>query len=358
MVKQLFTMFEDRRFPDRLNRVIVTDATRGPDLRMGSLTARAPILQKVGRISLFARLTVLAAGALLLANCSGGLTGRIDPRYGVAASARVVEPGEPVPKGGGHYRVGKPYTVAGRTYVPEENPNYEAVGMASWYGDDFHGRYTANGEVFDMNSISAAHKTMPLPSYARVTNLRNHKSIIVRVNDRGPYAANRVIDVSVKTAKLLGFYGQGLAKVKVEYVGRAPIAGSDDRMLMATLRDGASPSPQQPVKVASNGNFAAVGSDKPTPAAKGAALTYFDARPMTETMTRPLTRTMTEVPRPPSRPYQMASAGNINVPAPVAGRPPPPELTASPQPATTPVSAVATTRYDSQAGFMSGRGLY
>ena len=97
----------------------------------------------------FARLVVLGAGCLALANCSGG-GGRIDPRYGVAASARVVEPGQPVPKGGGVYRVGKPYTVAGRVYVPEENTNYSAIGLASWYGDDFHGRYTANGEVFDM----------------------------------------------------------------------------------------------------------------------------------------------------------------------------------------------------------------
>ena len=99
------------------------------------------------------RLVVLGVVCLALANCSGG-TGRIDPRYGVAASARVVEPGQPVPKGGGVYRVGKPYTVAGRVYVPEENINYSATGMASWYGDDFHGRYTANGEIFDMNQFS------------------------------------------------------------------------------------------------------------------------------------------------------------------------------------------------------------
>ena len=96
-----------------------------------------------------ARLSALGLTGLLLANCSGGqMAGKIDPRYGVAASARAVEPGQPVPKGGGVYRVGKPYTVAGRVYVPEENTNYSAEGMASWYGDDFHGRYTANGEIF------------------------------------------------------------------------------------------------------------------------------------------------------------------------------------------------------------------
>ena len=126
------------------------------------------------------------------------LAGKVDPKYGISASARVVEPGEPVPKGGGVYRVGKPYTIAGREYVPQEDINYSAVGMASWYGDDFHGRYTANGEIFDMNSISAAHPTLPLPSYVRVTNLANHKSIVVRVNDRGPYVGDRVIDLSVQ----------------------------------------------------------------------------------------------------------------------------------------------------------------
>ncbi|MCF8478604.1 MAG: septal ring lytic transglycosylase RlpA family protein, partial [Pseudolabrys sp.] len=168
------------------------------------------------RFGLFARLAALTAGSLVLANCSGGLSGKVDPKYGVAASARVIEPGQPIPKGGGRYRVGKPYKVAGRVYSPEEDVNYSAVGVASWYGDDFHGRYTANGEIFDMNSISAAHKTLPLPSYARVTNLATHRSIVVRVNDRGPFADDRIIDLSFKTAKLLGFHGRGLAKVKVE----------------------------------------------------------------------------------------------------------------------------------------------
>src|SRR5512139_2188765 len=185
-----------------------------------------------GRLVRFAG---LALGCIALANCSGG-PGRIDPKYGVSASARVVEPGQEVPKGGGVYRIGKPYMIAGREYVPQEDVNYTATGMASWYGDDFHGRYTANGEIFDMQSLTAAHPTLPLPSYVRVTNLANHKSVVVRVNDRGPYVGNRLIDVSVRTAKLLGFYGQGLTRVKVEYVGRAPLEGSDDRKLEATLR--------------------------------------------------------------------------------------------------------------------------
>jgi rare lipoprotein A len=148
----------------------------------------------------------------------------------------VIEPGSSVPKGGGVYRVGSPYTVAGRVYVPENNPHYRADGVASWYGSDFHGRSTANGEIFDAEAITAAHPTLPLPSHVRVTNLSNGRSLIVRVNDRGPYAGNRIIDVSKRAAYLLGFTVSGTAWVRVEWVGAAPIEGSDDRMLEATLR--------------------------------------------------------------------------------------------------------------------------
>lgn len=301
----------------------------------------------IGEFSRCARLLALGAGCLALANCSGGLSGKVDPKYGVAASARVVEPGRPVPKGGGVYRVGKPYTVAGRVYVPEEDPHYSAVGLASWYGDDFHGRYTANGEIFDMDSISAAHPTLPLPSYVRVTNLANKKSIVVRVNDRGPYVGNRVIDLSVKTAKLLGFYGRGVAKVKVDYVGRAPLEGSDDRKLMATLREG-TPA-MAPVMVASAG--------------KPFAPAYFDSRPMTEVATR--------VPAmPPERPYRLGDDGGRAVAsaAPMPRSPqtaPTYELAAAArsEPAaeriTSPLSAYAApARDDARAGFLSGRGLY
>jgi rare lipoprotein A len=158
-------------------------------------------------------------------------------------------------RAGGIYRIGKPYTVAGRVYVPEEDTEYREEGLASWYGDDFHGRLTANGEVFDMASLTAAHPTLPMPCYARVTNLSNGKSLIVRVNDRGPYHGNRLIDVSNKAAELLEFKGNGVAKVRVEYVGRAPLEGSDDRQLIATLRTGVpAPSPSL-VRVASARSF-------------------------------------------------------------------------------------------------------
>ncbi len=161
-------------------------------------------------------------------------------KYG-PASPRVVEDGEPVPRGGGQYLVGHPYTIAGRTYFPHEIAHYSAVGMASWYGDAFHGRRTANGEVYDMRSFTAAHPTMPLPSYARVTNLANGYSIIVRVNDRGPYHGGRVMDVSSRVADALDFKNSGTAKIKVDYIGPAPLEGSDDSVLLASLRTNGAP---------------------------------------------------------------------------------------------------------------------
>jgi rare lipoprotein A len=190
----------------------------------------------------FAPVAACASLCFSLANCANN--SHIDPRYGVEPSARLIEPGAPVPKGGGVYRVGSPYIVAGRVYVPENDPHYRADGVASWYGSDFHGRSTANGEIFDADAITAAHPTLPLPSYVRVSNLSNGRSLIVRVNDRGPYAGNRIIDVSKRAAYLLGFTVSGTAWVRVEYVGPAPIEGSDDRVLEASLRqDEPAPAP-------------------------------------------------------------------------------------------------------------------
>ncbi|CAN2532975.1 Endolytic+peptidoglycan+transglycosylase+RlpA [Methylocapsa aurea] len=200
-------------------------------------------------------------GLCALAGCSSAppvahklARSQVDPRYGVAPSPRVVADGEEVPRGGGYYMVGKPYQIAGKTYYPSER-SYSAVGLASWYGSDFHGRKTANGEVFDSASISAAHPTMPLPSYARVTNLRNHRSMIVRVNDRGPYHGGRVMDVSQRVAEALDFHRVGTARVKVDYVGHAALAGSDDTKLLATLREDGRPATLPggaPIMVATN----------------------------------------------------------------------------------------------------------
>lgn len=127
----------------------------------------------------------------------------------------------------GVYKIGKPYTVAGRTYVPAEDPTYDEMGTASWYGDGFHGGPTANGEVYDMHLLTAAHRTLPMPSYAYVHNPVNGRTIMVRINNRGPFKGDRIIDLSREAARLLDFKHRGLATVRVTYAGRAPLNGSD-----------------------------------------------------------------------------------------------------------------------------------
>lgn len=127
------------------------------------------------------------------------------------------------------YKIGPPYTIGDRTYVPAEDPNYDAVGIASWYGQGFHGGPTASGETYDQDAMVAAHPTLPMPSYVLVTNLRNGRTVMVRVNNRGPYKDGRIIDLSRKAAELLGFAGHGLTQVRVKYAGRAPLDGSTDR---------------------------------------------------------------------------------------------------------------------------------
>jgi rare lipoprotein A len=201
--------------------------------------------QQSARIGLVARFGALVIFSLFLASCSSGERAR-----NTTYSPKIIEDGDPIPRGGGSYKVGRPYTINSKMYYPEENPGYRVEGIASWYGQGFHGRRTANGEVYDMNAISAAHPTLPMPSYVRVTNLENGKSLIVRVNDRGPYAKDRVIDLSTGAAKALGTYGQGLARVRVEYVRRASVAGSDDGALLATLREGTPAPPPSNTRVA------------------------------------------------------------------------------------------------------------
>lgn len=127
------------------------------------------------------------------------------------------------PRANPHYKVGIPYKIKGKRYVPREDENYSKTGIASWYGDQFQGRLTANGEVFDKNLLSAAHKTLPLPSYVEVKNLENGRRLTVRVNDRGPFVDDRIIDLSEAAARELGFEGKGLAKVKVRFAGYAPL---------------------------------------------------------------------------------------------------------------------------------------
>lgn len=245
-------------------------------------------------------LTVMSASLVLAIGVAGcGTTeqaslksakAKIDPKYGVAPSPRVVAMGQPVPKGGGRAMVGKPYQIAGKTYVPKIDPDYKVVGLASWYGTDFHGRRTANGEVFDSASISAAHPTMPLPSYARLTSLATGRSVIVRVNDRGPFHSNRVLDMSQRAADMLGVKRAGIAKVRVEYVGPAPTEGDDTPYLLASYRG---PSIVEPQADKPNVMLAAVealpgvktmmhvfdGSDSPKAAPAPAPMTVAASRP-------------------------------------------------------------------------------
>lgn len=136
----------------------------------------------------------------------------------------------------GRVFVGKPYKVNGQWFYPKAEIGYSKVGRASWYGAGFHGRKTANGEIFNMNHLTAAHPTMPLPSYARVTNLKNGASVVVRVNDRGPFAHNRLIDLSKKAAETLHFADRGVADVKVDYIGPAPAQPRKDSYLLASYR--------------------------------------------------------------------------------------------------------------------------
>lgn len=130
----------------------------------------------------------------------------------------------------GDYKIGNPYQIQGVWYYPSEDFEYDRTGIASWYGSKFHGRKTANGEIYDMNGVSAAHKTLPLPTMVRVTNLENGRSLKIRINDRGPYARGRIIDLSRRSAQLLGFQKQGTARVRVA------VLSDESRAMAARLK--------------------------------------------------------------------------------------------------------------------------
>jgi rare lipoprotein A len=176
-------------------------------------------------------IAALVAGTLALNGCSDS---NRDPFAGTGSP--MYQGTGPLPKGGGRYHVGKPYSVAGRQYHPREESSYDRVGQASWYGPKFHRRMTSNGEWFDQDYLSAAHPTLPLPSYARVTNLENGRNLVVRVNDRGPFVADRIIDLSKKSADVLDIRRKGTAKVRVQYLGPAPL--NDDGTHLASMNHG------------------------------------------------------------------------------------------------------------------------
>lgn len=162
------------------------------------------------------RSVAFGAASLMLAACANNVDTHVSGRAGADKNvAAKAPPDARVAK----VKPGKPAAAAKSA---PHGFHFSAVGLASWYGEGFHGRRTANGETFDMNSLTAAHRTLPLPCDVRVTNLANHRSLVVRINDRGPFVGNRVIDVSARTAQLLGFYERGVAKVKIDFIGRAP----------------------------------------------------------------------------------------------------------------------------------------
>lgn len=169
------------------------------------------------------------------ARVNGHSSGFSPSSQGVSASIRPADG-----RSESSYKIGKPYRIGGVWYVPREDPGYDRTGIGSWYGDDFHGRKTANGEIYNMNAMTAAHPTLPLPSYVDVTNVANGKTVRVRVNDRGPYIGGRIIDMSRAAARKLGFESQGKAELRVRYVGRAPLDGNDDQRLASNAPPAAS----------------------------------------------------------------------------------------------------------------------
>jgi rare lipoprotein A len=267
-----------------------------------------------------APLFLIAAFCLGLSACGSGNNERL--------GERVIPLGQPVPKGGGFYQIGKPYQVGDLTYTTREDPGYDRVGNASWYGELFHGRRTANGEIYDMDSLSAAHPTLPLPVYARVTNLNNGRTIVVRINDRGPDARDRIIDLSRRSAELLGFRNNGTATVRVKYLGRAPLNGDDsyERKYLAS---------QSWMQVASKGkskgDVLATSSTLPAENPENLALAWNQAAPRASAPPGPAS--------PPALAAQKATTKGVAAPAPnlrTATAAPPPQSTGSLAPASKP----------------------
>ena len=205
------------------------------------------------------RIVIVCAAAALAAACSTSS----EPEIGPEASSVSL------PSGNGVYKIGEPYQEAGVWYYPQEQPDYDETGIASWYGGDFHGHRTANGEIFDANGLTAAHPTLPMPVNVRVTNLENGKALVLRVNDRGPFRGGRIIDVSARAAQLLGFYGKGTAKVRVTYLARADLPGAPaDTMTetaVAAAPATAAAVPTAPVQVASLDPVVATPATTPSP---------------------------------------------------------------------------------------------
>jgi rare lipoprotein A len=204
-----------------------------------------------------AAIILLAAAALALAGCA-------ETEF-IANTAKTVQgPSEPAPVG--RYKVGNAYQISGQWYYPAENAEYVETGIASWYGPGFHAKQTANGEQFDENAMTAAHRTLPLPSAVRVTNLENGRAVVLRINDRGPFARGRIIDVSRRGAQLLGFINQGTAKVRVEI-----LPAESQKLKMAALN--LPMSEEQPMQISAAPREAVMARELPSPTGGASAAT-------------------------------------------------------------------------------------
>ena len=194
-------------------------------------------------------LTLLMIGAFSLVGCA-------ETEF-LVHTAKQIRGGDSIATGDGRYKVGSPYQIKNVWYYPAEDYEYSETGIASWYGPNFHGKQTANGETYNQNDLTAAHRTLPMPSAVRVTNLENGRSIVLRINDRGPFARGRIIDVSRQGAQLLGFQKQGVAKVRVD------ILPDESRQLKVAAINGSS----QQIPVSASPREAVV--SRPLPAAQG-----------------------------------------------------------------------------------------
>ncbi|MFC5344436.1 septal ring lytic transglycosylase RlpA family protein [Brevundimonas staleyi] len=178
------------------------------------------LLRRASRVAVVSAVTALLAACASAGATGGGIVRMPGGGTRVAEAAPVVTDPAPIVSG-----TMRRYQIRGRWYQPEDQPNYDQVGLASWYGDQFNGRPTATGERFDMHALTAAHKTLPLPGLVEVTNLANGRRVVLRVNDRGPFVDDRIIDLSRGAAEALDMLNRGVGEVRVRYLGRAPRLG-------------------------------------------------------------------------------------------------------------------------------------
>ena len=283
---------------------------------------------------------------LLLAGASLAACATPHPRYASRMPGDEIgrAPAAPAPQGGARYKVGDPYQVAGIWYVPHEQPNYDETGTASWYGDAFDQKPTANGEIFDMRAVSGAHTTLPLPSIVEVTNLDNGRKLKVRVNDRGPFVGGRIIDLSHAAAQELGYDQAGLAHVRVRYVGPAPLDATNPPLRYASntppARNWQPPQPRYPTQ-----SYVAQAASTPTYASPTSAPAYRAPAAISSAPLPPAPVAVSSAPLPPVTGSAIASGGSIHGPSSVVAA-------ASPYPAPT---VAPTALYRVQAGAFSDR---